>query len=95
MSHPTDVPPASLLPKLAAELKTRGAVNPPNWAAFVKTGVHKQRAPTQPDWWYLRSASVLRKIHLLGPVGVDHLANEYGGKRDRGSAPYHARSGSR
>jgi small subunit ribosomal protein S19e len=84
-----------LLPRLATELRSRDAVRPPEWASFVKTGVHKQKAPDQVDWWYLRSASVLRKIHLRGPVGIERLAGEYGGKRDRGSAPYHARSGSR
>jgi len=62
---------------------------------FAKTGVHKQRAPTQVDWWYLRSASVLRKIYLKGYIGIERLSAEYGGKRDRGSAPYHARTGSR
>jgi small subunit ribosomal protein S19e len=95
MTHPNDVPPSKLLPPLAAELKNRKAVDPPVWATFVKTGVHKQRAPVAPEWWYLRSASVLRKIYVLGTVGVERLASEYGGKRDRGSAPYHARSGSR
>lgn len=95
MVHPNDVPTSALLAKLAAELKSRGAVAPPAWAEFVKTGVHKQRAPVQPDWWYLRSASVLRKIYLKGYVGVERLSAEYGGKRDRGSAPYHARTGSR
>jgi small subunit ribosomal protein S19e len=43
----------------------------------------------------MRSASVLRKISLQGTTGVARLAAEYGGKRDRGSAPYHARTGSR
>ncbi len=95
MTHPNDVPPAVFLPRLANELKTRHAVEPPVWASFVKTGVHKERAPTQPDWWYLRSASVLRKIYLQGSIGLTRLSAEYGGKRDRGSAPYHARSGSR
>jgi small subunit ribosomal protein S19e len=95
MTHPNDVPPAVFLPRLATELKSRHAVEPPVWAAFVKTGVHKERAPTQPDWWYLRSASVLRKIYLQGSIGLERLSAEYGGKRDRGSAPYHARSGSR
>lgn len=95
MPHPDDVPPSVFLPRLAVELRNRGAVRPPEWAAFVKTGVHKQMAPTQADWWYLRSASVLRKVYARGPTGISHLANEYGGKRDRGSAPYHARSGSR
>src|SRR5690242_17356553 len=95
MTHPVSVPPAALLPRLAAELKTRGAVQPPAWASLVKTGVHKQQAPTQNEWWYLRSASVLRKLYARGPTGIQRLASEYGGKRDRGSAPYHARTGSR
>jgi len=95
MVQPLDVPPSRLLPRLAAELKSQAAVQPPAWAAYVRTGVHTQQAPTQPDWWYLRSASVLRKIYLKGHTGVERLAAEYGGKRDRGSAPYHARSGSR
>jgi small subunit ribosomal protein S19e len=95
MTHPNDVPASALLPRLATELKNRQAVRPPPWASFVKTGVHKQQAPTQPDWWYLRSASVLRKIYVLGDVGIERLSAEYGGKRDRGSAPYHARRGSR
>ena len=95
MTHATDVPPAALLPRLATELRNRKSVEPPVWASFVKTGVHKQRAPTQVEWWYLRSASVLRKIYLHGTTGVSRLASDYGGKRDRGSAPYHARTGSR
>ncbi|MCI4317419.1 MAG: 30S ribosomal protein S19e [Thermoplasmata archaeon] len=95
MTHPTDVPPSALLPRLATELKTRQAVSPPAWAMFAKTGVHKQQAPTQPDWWYLRSASVLRKIYLHGTTGIARLSADYGGKRDRGSSPYHARTGSR
>jgi len=95
MTHPTDVPTSALLPRLAAELKSRNAVTPPTWAAFAKTGVHKQRAPVDPEWWYLRSASVLRKIYLKRAIGVTRLSAEYGGKRDRGSAPYHARPGSR
>ena len=95
MTHPTDVPASVILPKLASELRARQAVTPPSWATFVKTGVHKQRAPVQSDWWYLRSASVLRKIYLHGHVGVARLSADYGGKRDRGSAPYHASTGSR
>ncbi len=95
MTHPTDVPPSRLLPRLATELQSHKLVEPPVWASFVKTGVHKQRAPTQSDWWYLRSASVLRKVYLHGTTGVSRLSADYGGKRDRGSAPYHARTGSR
>jgi small subunit ribosomal protein S19e len=95
MTRATDVPTSALLPRLAQELRGRPAIQPPTWAQFAKTGVSRQRAPAQPDWWYLRSASVLRKFYIRGPTGVARMATEYGGKRDRGSAPYHARSGSR
>jgi small subunit ribosomal protein S19e len=95
MPHPTDIPPSVLLPRLAQELQSRKAVNPPDWASFARTGVHTQSAPYQREWWYLRSASVLRKLYIRGARGVQRLSAEYGGSRDRGSAPYHARSGSR
>ena len=95
MTHPVDVPSSALLPQLAATLKERGAVRPPPWAAYARTGVHTERAPVQTDWWFTRSASVLRKLSIGGPSGVMRLSEEYGGRRDRGSAPYHARAGSR
>jgi small subunit ribosomal protein S19e len=95
MTHVVDVPPSLLIPRLAQELRSLPGLTAPPWAAFAKTGVHKQRAPVPTDWWYTRSASVLRKVALTGPIGVTRLASEYGGRRDRGSAPYHARSGSR
>src|SRR5579875_1203318 len=95
MSHPNDVPPGLLLPRLATQLKSRPEIHPPDWALFAKTGVHRERAPTDPDWWFLRSASVLRKGYVRGHIGTTRLSAEYGGRRDRGSAPYHARTGSR
>lgn len=59
----------------------------PSWAPFVKTGMHKERPPTNSDWWYIRAASVLRKVHLLGPIGVSKLRTKYGGKKNRGVKP--------
>jgi small subunit ribosomal protein S19e len=95
MTHPQEIPPNVLLPLLAAELRKEEAIRPPDWALFAKTGTHKDRAPGTKDWWYLRSASILRKLQVRGPSGVVRVADEYGGKKDYGSAPYHARSGSR
>jgi small subunit ribosomal protein S19e len=95
MTTPYDVPPNDLISKLALALKQDPALTPPEWANFVKTGVHKEKAPVDPDWWFVRSAATLRKIYLNGPIGTERLASEFGGRRDRGSAPYHARTGSR
>lgn len=75
-----DVPPNDLITAVAQELKAAGIVQPPEWAPYVKTGVNKEMPPTNPDWWYVRCASVLRRIYIDGPVGVSRLRSYYGGK---------------
>jgi len=82
-----DVAPEQLIKRVAEELKKETLIQPPEWATFVKTGVHKERQPTQDDWWYVRAASVLRKIFALGPIGVSKLRTIYGGKKNRGARP--------
>jgi len=81
-----DVPPNKLIDAVADELKTGDTVEPPEWSRYVKTGVHKVMPPVNPDWWYVRSASVLRRIYLDGPVGVSRLRTFYGGKYRRTTA---------
>lgn len=95
MTTAYDAPAGLLLERLATHLRDEGKVPPPEWAPFVRTGVHTEKSPAKPDWWYLRSAAILRKIYMLGPVGTSRLAAELGGRRDDGSAPYHPRKGSR
>lgn len=90
-----DVPPEKLIMKTAEKLKEIDTINPPEWADFVKTGRHTERAPLQDDWWYTRAASVLRKIYVKGPMGSSKLAAEYGGFADRGAKPNKAVKGSR
>jgi len=80
-----DVPDKELIEKVAEHLKT--VIKAPSWASFVKTGAHKERTPDNPDWWYIRAASVLKSVHKLGPVGVAKLRVKYGGKKNRGMKP--------
>lgn len=80
-----EVSPQSLAKEVAASLKEK--IKPPTWAAFVKTGAHKERPPAEKDWWYIRSASVLRSIYKDGPIGVSKLRSRYGGSRNRGVKP--------
>ncbi len=89
-----DVPPEKLIASVAEKLKEE-KIEPPEWSRWVTTGVHKEKGPEQEDWWYIRLASVLRKIYIMGPIGTSRLAAEYGGKEDRGSKRYKARKGSR
>ncbi len=83
-----DVPSDKLIGNLKDEIKNlynKNKLTPPEWVPFVKTGHHKQRPPEDPDWWYVRCASLLRRIYLNGPVGVSRLRSFYGGGKDRGS----------
>ncbi len=80
-----DVPQGELVKNLSVKLKQE--LKMPSWAMFVKTGVHKERPPTGEDWWYVRAASMLKKVHNLGPVGVAKLRRKYGGKKNRGVEP--------
>jgi len=88
-----DVPPGELIRRTALKLKEMG-MTPPDWTKYVKTGVHKERAPEDPDWFYYRSASILRKLYVMGPIGVSRLRNLYGGRKNRGHSPEKFRRGS-
>ena len=90
-----DVPAEKLIALTAAKLREINTIKPPEWAEFVRTGRHTEKAPSQKDWWYTRAASVLRKVYILGPIGTSRLAEEYGGFADRGSRPNKAVKGSR
>ncbi|MCI4396116.1 MAG: 30S ribosomal protein S19e [Thermoprotei archaeon] len=98
MTTALQVPADELINKLAVILKEQYGekVRPPEWARFVKTGIHKQYPPVQDDWWYIRAASVLRKLYKAGgPVGISTFSVIYGGKKRFGSSPPHFRRASR
>lgn len=89
-----DVPADHLIRKVAEELKKRQEIKPPAWAAFAKTGVHKEMPPEDPDWWFIRAAAVLRRVYVDGPLGVERMRSFYGGNKNRGSKPNAFRKGS-
>ena len=60
---------------------------------MVKTSTHAQLQPQNPDWWFTRAASILRKVYLDGPVGIEHLRAEYGGRKSLGVRRQHTRKG--
>ncbi|MCC6043357.1 MAG: 30S ribosomal protein S19e [Desulfurococcaceae archaeon] len=84
-----EVPADKLIEKLASYLKENvPEVKPPSWVQFVKTGCFKEKPPEDPDWWYYRAASILRKLYKAGkPVGLSEFRKEYGGRKRRGGRP--------
>ncbi len=95
MTTAYDVPADVLINRLSGYMKENiREIQPAEWAGYVKTGSHVERMPQNPDWWYVRSASVLRKLYMKGPVGVSRLRRDYGGRKRRGVRPAHfAKSG--
>ncbi len=83
-----------LISNTAKKLKDIKEITKPEWANFVKTSRAKERPPVDADWWYMRAASILRKIYLLGPIGVNKLKVKYGAKKNRGHKPEKSYPGS-
>ncbi len=74
-----DIPADLLIKELANYLKANTTqVKPPVWAIYVKTGANKDRPPMDEDWWYIRAASIIRRLYLDGPVGLSRLRTYYG-----------------
>ncbi len=78
-----------LIEAMAKEMEKMDQITPPEWASVVKTGVSKERAPAQKNWWYVRSASVLRKIARGDALGVSRLRRIYGSRKRSGHRPEH------
>lgn len=92
-----DVPADELIEELADRLAER--IEEPDWAGYVKTGESRELPPEQDDFWHRRAGSLLRKVAMKEPIGVDRLSAEYGGQK-QGSTRYrtaaeHSTTGSR
>jgi len=90
MAKVYDVPAEKLITKLTEILKQEN-IPAPNWIPYVKTGAHAERPPYERQWWYKRCASILRKIYVHGPVGLNDLRKEYGGGKPSGYGSAHHR----
>jgi len=91
-----EVPADKFIECLANYLKNNvPQIRIPKWALFVKTGSHKERLPDNPDWWFYRAASILRKLYISGePIGIETFRTIYGGLKREGVRPPHFRKAS-
>ncbi|CAM9511238.1 unnamed protein product [Ectocarpus fasciculatus] len=85
-----DVAPAAFISAYAEILKNNDKFRVPKWTDTVKTGVSKELAPYNPDWYFIRAAAVARKIYLRQGTGVGALKTRFGTNyHRRGSMPEH------
>jgi|Transcript_30994 small subunit ribosomal protein S19e len=86
-----DISASQFIEAYAEHLKNSDKFELPVWADTVKTGVFKELAPYGDDWYYIRAASIARKVYLRPGVGVGQLQKWYGGNYRRGSRTEHFR----
>ncbi|MDE1870769.1 MAG: 30S ribosomal protein S19e [Candidatus Micrarchaeota archaeon] len=67
--------------RLAAE-RLKGKIVKPSYVDFVKSGPNKERVPDDVDFFYVRSASILRQVYINGPIGVSRLRTRYGSRKE-------------
>ena len=90
MGNPTsvkDVDQHEIVRQIAGFLKKSGKVKVPEYADLVKLGKHKELAPIDSDWYYVRTASLARRLYVRSSVGVGSFRKVYGGNQRRGTAP--------
>ena len=80
------IEPRKLIQILAEKLKEFPEIQPPEGSKFWKTASYKELAPIDSEnFWYIRSASILRKVKKYGPIGVNKLRKHYSGRNRKGS----------
>jgi len=82
---------ADLIKMIAEKLKEYPEIQPPEGSEFWKTAYYKELAPVDHEnFWYIRCASLMRKIKKFGPIGVNKLRKAYGGRNRQGSGRNHS-----
>merc|ERR1712151_1223113 len=80
-----DVKAEKFISAFAQHLKRQGRFEIPKWADVVKTSRSKELPPNDPDWLYVRTASMVRKIYIRAGTGVGGFRKVYGGQQRRGT----------
>lgn len=89
-----DVPAKKFIDAYAEHLKNSDKFELPIWSDIVKTGVFKELAPYGDDWYFVRAASIARRVYLRPGTGVGALQKWYGGNYRRGARTEHFRKAS-
>lgn len=84
-----DVDQDKIVDGVATFLKKSGKLKVPENMDIVKTAKFKDLAPMDPDWFYIRCASILRRLYHRSPAGIGAIKKIYGGRQRKGVCPPH------
>jgi small subunit ribosomal protein S19e len=93
MANVYEVNASELVRETAKKLK--GVIKQqPNYLYYAKSGANRERQPQDPDFWYVRNASLLRYVYTSGPAGVSRLRSRYGSRKEHTMhRKHHVRAG--
>ncbi len=92
MANALEVKGSELVKLAAARLKEK--MKKPDYLNYAKSGADRERPPEDPDFYWVRSASILRQVYANGPVGVSKLRTRYGSRKEhRVHRHHHMQSG--
>jgi len=89
-----DVAATDFIKAYSEHLKNSDKFDLPVWADTIKTGVFKELAPYGDDWYYIRAASIARRVYLRPGIGMGQLQKWYGGAYRNGTKTEHFRKAS-
>merc|ERR1711964_233842 len=82
-----DVQSQAFVVELAKYLKRSGKIVLPKYVDYVKTGVAKELAPYNPDWFYIRAAALARRAYVRPGTGVGGFRKVYSTSKKKGVVP--------
>ncbi|MEJ2249257.1 MAG: 40S ribosomal protein S19 [Candidatus Lokiarchaeota archaeon] len=85
------VKPGKLIDAVAEKLRDYSEIQPPEGSKYWKTAYYKELAPLDHEnFWWIRCASILRKVRKYGPIGVNKLRKQYGGRNRKNRGLNHS-----
>mmetsp|Transcript_18923 Transcript_18923/g.27844 ORF Transcript_18923/g.27844 Transcript_18923/m.27844 type:complete len:158 (+) Transcript_18923:56-529(+) len=84
-----DVDAHEFVKRYAVHLKKQGKISLPELVDLMKTSVSRELAPYDEDWFYIRCASLARRLYVRQGTGVGSFSKVYGAKKRRGTLPGH------
>jgi small subunit ribosomal protein S19e len=87
-----DVPARHLIEETVGKLKEE--IEEPEFIKYVKSGMHRERAPHREDWFYVRMASILYRAYKWNVISVEGLRMYYGGRKRNGVRTEHHKKAS-
>merc|ERR1711875_13764 len=89
MSSVKDVDQQKFVVGFADFLKKSGKMQVPEWADLIKLSRFNEQGPHNPDWFFVRAASMARHLYIRAPAGVGSFTKIYGARKRNGTAPSH------